>query len=82
MRIRLAALVLAVCSAVPCTAAATEDVAAFAKLPQFSNLQISPDGSRIAALVTVQGKRAIYTLEIGSSAPKLMVGDEGWHLSW
>ncbi|MEO1320563.1 MAG: hypothetical protein AAFV30_08345, partial [Pseudomonadota bacterium] len=82
MRSRLAALILAVWIAVPCAAAVTEDVAAFAKLPQFSNVEISPDGSRIAALVTIEGKRAIYTLEIGTGKPKVMAADDQWHLSW
>ncbi|MEL6951537.1 MAG: S9 family peptidase [Pseudomonadota bacterium] len=82
MRSRLAALIIAVLFAVPCAAAVTEDVAAFAKLPQFSNVEISPDGSRIAGLVTIEGKRAIYTLEIGTGKPKVMTADDQWHLSW
>ncbi len=39
----------------------------FGRLPLFSNVTISPDGERIAALANIEGKPYIVVTEFGSS---------------
>lgn len=82
MHFRIAAVAVVACVTSWVSAEVSADVAAYASMPQFSDIEISPDGKKIAALVTIQGKRAIYTLEIGSGQPRLMAANESWHLTW
>lgn len=76
-RILLAALSLAV----PAVGTAQVPLADFNKRPQFETMKISPDGTKLAALAHVEGKRYLALVDIETMNVKTIRGSEGNELA-